>query len=173
MRVVVYENISLGTEAATNTTMISENVTDSIFAPSTFLAVSPTNLTSNEIIFQGMVCHFVENDIQTVSAGTFNATEFQGTNSNGTTQDFWFDRSSGLAIEMLEIGSYYQLVDSNIAVPIHVQPTLVSDIPFILIFAVGWAGAGALFYALRRYYIKKSERENKTKRPTIVKQTSS
>lgn len=170
MRVFVNENISLGTELTVNETMISENVTDSIFAPTTFLAVPPENLTSNEIVFENTTCKFVENSVLAVPAGSFNATEFQGTNSNGTVQDFWFDRSSGLAIEMLEpaTSSYFQLVDSNIATPVQAQSQFAAEIPFILVFAVGWTGAGVLFYVVRRHYIRKSQRENITKGSTVV-----
>jgi hypothetical protein len=162
MRIFVNENISLGTEAGTNTSIITRNLTDSIFAPITFPAVSPANLTSGEITFENTICRFVTNSYQTVPAGTFNATEFQGKSSNGTTFDFWFDRSTGLAIEMVQAGSYLQLVDSNVAVPVQTQSQFAAELPFILIFIVGWAGAGVLFYWVRRYYIKKSERENKT-----------
>jgi hypothetical protein len=172
MRVIVDENITLGTEATTNNTMISLNVTDSIFAPTTLLAVPPANLTSNKILFENMTCTFIENGDPTVPAGTFNASEFQGTDSNGTVQDFWFDRASGLVIEMIEPGyaTYYQLISSNIAIPVRSQSTLAAEIPFILVFAIGWAGAGVLFYMVRRHYIRKSERENKT---TIVNEAAS
>ncbi len=175
MRVYVNENISLGTELTVNETMISENVTDSIFAPTTFLAVPPENLTSNKIFFENITCKFVENSVIAVPAGSFNATEFQGTNSNGTIQDFWFDRPTGLAIEMLEpaTSSYFQLVTTNIAVPVQPQSQLAAEIPFIIVFAVGWTGAGVLFYVVRRYYIRKSQRENMTKGSTVVESKSS
>ena len=175
MRIVVNENITLGTESTTNTTMISQNVTDSIFAPTTFLAVPPANLTSNKIVFENMTCTFVEDGNPNVPAGTFNATEFRGINSNGTVQDFWFDRSSGLVIEMVEPGyaTYYQLVNTNIAIPVQAQSQIAAEIPFIIVFAVGWAGAGVLFYVVRLHYIKKSERENMRKGPTVVESKSS
>lgn len=159
MRIFLSENISLGTEAGVNTSMVSTNLTDSIFAPSIFPAVPPANLSSGEITFANILCKFVQNSYETVPAGTFNATEFQGKNSNGTTMDFWFDRSTGLAIEMVQAVSYFQLVNSNVAIPVQTQSQLSAELPFILIFVVGWTGAGLLFYWVRRYYIKKSERE--------------
>lgn len=162
MRIFVNENISLGTEAGVNTSTISTNLTDSIFAPRTFPAVPPANLTSGELTFENTLCKFVGNAFHTVPAGTFNASEFQGESSNGTVLEFWFDRNSGLAIEMVQAGSYIQLVDSNVAVPVQSQTQLSAELPFILVFVVSWAGAGALFYWIRRHYVKKSEREDKT-----------
>jgi hypothetical protein len=160
MRLLVNANLSLGTEVTTNVSVVTESLVDSVFAPKILPAVPPQNLTQNSIDFQGVECKFVSNsDKFTVAAGTFNATEYDATASNGTALTFWFDRASGLAIEMLEPGSYFQLVDSNIATPLAVQSSFQAYLPFILVFVTGWAAAGLLFYGIRRYYIKKSERD--------------
>ncbi len=160
MRIFVNANLSLGTEVTTNVSMVSENLTDSIFAPKILPAVPVQNLTMSNIIFQNINCTFLANNDQfNVPAGNFNATEFQGKDANGTSLYFWFDRSSGLAIEMLEAGSYFQLINSNIAIPSSTQSSFLAELPFILIFVVGWAAAGLLFYSVRRHYLKKSQVE--------------
>ncbi len=161
MRLMVDANLSLGTEVTNNVSITSENLTDSIFTPRFLPAVPPQDLTESSIMFQNISCTFVANNAQyLVAAGAFNATEYQAT-VNGTVLTFWFDRPSGLAIEMLEAGSYFQLVDSNIAVPLAVQSQFQSYLPYIEVFVTGWAAAGLLFYAVRRYYVRKSERKFK------------
>jgi hypothetical protein len=158
MNVWLNGNLSLGTELTINVSTVSENFTDSVFAPKVLPAVPPSNLTAKSIVFQNFTCQFVAYEEETVPAGTFNTTEYQATDPNGTTLDFWFDRSSGLAVQMVEPGSYFQLITSNIAIPLSTQSAIASELPFILVFVAGWAGAGALFFWVRRYYIKKSER---------------
>jgi hypothetical protein len=161
MNLLVNANLSLGTEVTNNVSTVTENLTDSIFAPKIMPAVPPQDLTGSKITFQNIVCTFVANNAQfSVAAGTFNATEYQA-QVNGTELTFWFDRPSGLAIEMLESGSYFQLVDSNIAMPLAVQTSFQSYLPYILVFVTGWAAAGLLFYGVRRHYIKKCERDFK------------
>jgi hypothetical protein len=161
MNLLVNANLSLGTEVTNNVSTVVENLTDYVFAPRILPAVPPQDLNGSEINFQNVSFTFVANNGQyTVAAGTFNATEYQAS-ANGTTLTFWFDRPSGLAIEMLESGSYFQLVTSNIAVPLAVQSSFQSYLPYILVFVTGWTAAGLLFYGVRRYYIKKSERQFK------------
>jgi hypothetical protein len=151
-------NLSLGSEVTVNVSSVSLNLTDSVFSPRVLPAISPSELGSTTILFENITCSFVTNADHAVPAGTFNATEYRGRNSNGTVLDFWFDRGSGLAIEMVEPSSYFQLINSNIAIPLSTETPLAAELPFILVFVLGWAGAGLLFYWVRRYYVKKSER---------------
>ena len=157
MGVSVKGNLSLGTEAGIPTSRVSQNLTDSVFDPRIFPAVPPQNLTARQIVFQNITCSFEKNSQLSVPAGTFNATEFQGTGANGSVLDFWFDRSSGLAIQMSGSAAEIQLLNSNIASPIGFQSPSSVETQIIVVFVVGWAGAGLLFYSVRRHYLKKSE----------------
>jgi hypothetical protein len=157
MNVFVNASLSLGTEVTNGSTSVAKNVTDSISSPSIMPAISPEYLTGGTIVFENITCTFVENSMLTVPAGNFNATEYQGKDENGTTIQFWFDRSTGLSLEMVQPASYFQLIQSNIAIPLSTQTAIQSELPFIAIFVVGWAGAGALFYAVIRHYTKKAK----------------
>lgn len=158
MLVFVNASITLGTEVANGSTTRQENVTDPVYAPEILPAVPAQNLTSNQIMFENITCNFVKNSMLTVPAGQFNATEFQGKDANGTAENFWFDRSTGLSIEMVQSSSYFQLVNSNIATPVRIQTPLQSELPFIIVFIAGWVGAGLLFYFLIRYYSTKAKK---------------
>jgi hypothetical protein len=157
MLVNIKGNLSLGTEVGIPTSQVSENLTDSVFHPRILPAIPPQNLTAEKIIFQNITCSFVKNSAISVPAGTFNATEFQGTGANGSVLDFWFDRSSGLAVQMAGSGAEFQLLNSNIAVPIGFQSDSSIGTQIIVVFIAGWMGAGLLFYSVRRYYLKKSK----------------
>lgn len=157
MGVFVNASLSLGTEVENGTTTVAKNVTDSITSPSILPAISPEDLTGGTIVFENITCAFVENSMLTVPAGDFNATEYQGKDANGTTIQYWFDRSTGLSIEMVQPASYFQLIQSNIATPVSTQTAIQSELPFIIIFVVGWIGAGLLFYAVIRHYTKKGK----------------
>ena len=145
MRVYVNASLTLGTEVPNGSTIVTKNVTDPIYSPSLFPAIPPENLTSGQMTFENVTCTFVKNAMHTVPAGTFNATEYQGKDSNGTTVYFWFDRPTGLSLEMDQASSYFQLVVSNIAAPLGTQTPFQSELPFILVFVAGWACAGLLF----------------------------
>ena len=158
MSLMVNANLSMGTEVSTTPTIVTENLTDLISNPRFLPAVQPQNLTSRNIVFQNISCKFVGNAELQVPAGKFNATEFQGQNANGTILDFWFDRSSGLALQMVEAASYFQLIQTNIATPLSTQQPIQAEAPFIIIFVVGWGAAGLLFYGVVRYYSKKGRK---------------
>ncbi|MGI0091487.1 MAG: hypothetical protein ACREBS_07245 [Nitrososphaerales archaeon] len=157
MSLLVDGNLSLGTELSTAPTVVSTNLTDSIYDPMVLPALPPQNLTSVEIRFQNISCAFVMNTRLQVPAGTFNSTEFQGKNANGTILDFWFDRATGLALQMVEAASYFQLIQTNIATPLSTQAPIQAETPFIVVFVVGWGAAGLLFYGIIRYYSKKAQ----------------
>lgn len=156
MKISVNGNLSLGTEAGIPASQVSETLNDSAFDPRILPAVPPQNLTNAKIDFQNITCYFVKNAAVTVPAGTFNATEFQGTGVNDSVLDFWFDRPSGLAVQMAGSAAEFQLLNSNIAVPIGLSSNAYGT-QIIIVFLVGWTGAGLLFYSVRRYYLKKSK----------------
>ena len=157
MELYVNGNLSLGTEVDIPTSQISENLTDSIYSPKIFPALPPQELTSKQIIFQNITCEFQTDSVLTVPAGTFEAVEYQGTGVNDSILDFWFDNSTGLAIQMSGSGAELQLTGSNIAQPFALQSSSAFDLSIVAVFLVGWTIAGLLFYAVRRHYIKKSE----------------
>jgi len=159
MSLMVNANLSMGTEVSTTPTIVTENLTDLISNPKFLPAVLPQNLTTRNILFQNISCKFVGNSELQVPAGKFNATEFQGQNVNGTILDFWFDRSSGLALQMVEAASYFQLIQTNIATPLSTQQPIQAEAPFIIIFVVGWGAAGLLFYGVVRYYSKRGRKQ--------------
>ena len=159
MSLMVNANLSMGTEVSTAPTVVNENLTDYISNPRFLPAVMPQNLTSQNIVFQNISCKFVGNSNLQVPAGKFNATEFQGQNVNGTILDFWFDRSSGLALQMVEAASYFQLIQTNIATPLSTQQPIQAEAPFIIIFVVGWGAAGLLFYGVVKYYSRKGRKQ--------------
>lgn len=167
MRVYVNASLTLGTEVPNGSTIVTKNVTDSVYSPTLFPAVPPENLTSGQMTFENVTCSFVKNAMHTVPAGTFNATEYQGKDSNGTIVYFWFDRSTGLSLEMDQSSSYFQLIVSNIAAPLGIQTPFQSELPFIVIFVAGWAGAGLLFYLLIRHYSRKAKRSALAERARV------
>lgn len=162
MNVFVNASLSLGTEVTNGSTTVAKNVTDSITSPEIMPAVSPAALTGGTLVFQNVTCTFVQNAQLTVPAGNFNATEYQGKNANGTTIHYWFDRATGLSLEMVQPASYFQLVQSNIAIPTSIQTPIQSELPFLVVFIVGWVGAGLFFYAVIHHYTKKSKKSLKT-----------
>jgi hypothetical protein len=155
MRLQINSNLSLGTEVSTAPTVTNESLTDSISRPKVLPVMPAQDLNGSKILFQNVSLNFVGNSNLPVPAGRFNATEYEGKNANGTVLQFWFDRATGLALQEVEAASYFQLVETNIATPLSTPTALQSETPFIVVFFVGWAGAGLLFYAVYRHYTKK------------------
>lgn len=159
MVVFVNATLSMGSESGVPPSIVLKNFSDSVFSPTILPAVFPENLTNQQIFFQNTTCKFIKNTLLTVPAGTFNATEFQGTDANGTTLTFWFDRSTGLALQMSQAISYLQLIQSNIAPPLRSQTSEQADLPFIAVFVVGWSLTGVAFYAVWRHYSQKAKKD--------------
>jgi len=157
MDLFVNGNLSLGTEVDVPTSQISEHLTDSISSPKFFPAIPTQDLLSRQIVFQNISCLFETSTLLTVPAGSFAAVEYQGTGVNDSTLDFWFDNSTGLALQMSGSGAELQLIGSNIARPLSIQSPSAFDLPIIAVFLVGWTVAGLLFYSVRRHYINKSK----------------
>ena len=169
MNVFVNASLSLGSEVTNGSTIVAENVTDSVYYPRIMPAISPANITGAPIVFQNITCTFLQNARLTVPAGNFNATEYQGKDVNGTTIHYWFDRATGLSLEMVQPASYFQLVQTNIATPLSTPTALQSELPFLAVFFVGWAGAGLFFYALVRHYTRKGKKSKTNKQEVPVK----
>ncbi len=168
MTLEVTGNLSLGTEVGIPTSNVSLILTDQSSSPKYFPAVSPADFF-RQINFQNISCNYVGSSEITVPAGIFNSVEYQGTGVNGSVLDFWFDNATGLALQMSGSAAELQLTKSNIAQPLALQSPANATLPIIAVFVVGWAFAGALFYAVRRYYLKK----NKTDENPLANRTNS
>ena len=155
MGITLSANISQGNEVPTS--YVTYNFTDSATAPKIFPAVPLTYFSQNGFTFQNATCSFTKNTTTTVPAGTFDTLEYTGVNASGYKSYYWFDRNSGLVIQMAGNGAVFELLDSNVAIPTG-QPTGLSvSFPYILVFVVGWIFAAAMFLGLRRYYAVKSK----------------
>lgn len=164
MVVFVNTTISQGLLSDVPPSTVLKNFSDSIDSPKILPAIPLQNLTNHEIFFQNITCVFVKNALLTVPAGNFNATEFQGKDTNGTTLTFWFDRSTGLALQMSQDISYLQLVQTNIATPLKTQTSLEAEIPFISVFVVAWSITGLVFYAVWRHYTHRDKKGTRLKK---------
>src|SRR5579872_3977691 len=100
MDLVVTGNLSLGTELGIPTSNVSLNLVDTANSPKYFPAIPPAALLSHQIDFQNITCIFVKSSEITIPAGTFQTDEFQGTGVNGSVLNFWFDNTTGLALQM-------------------------------------------------------------------------
>jgi hypothetical protein len=148
----VYENITAGTDLPPFITVL--NITDSVQNPRTFPAVPLSNLSSSHITFQNTSANFVQNTTTTVPAGRFDTFEFAGTSVNGTAVQFWFDRSTGLVVEMSSGTSVMELDSSNFAPPSSPLTVFDTVVPFLLIFVLAWVVGGGSFLWLRHHYRK-------------------
>ena len=155
MAIMLSANISQGSEVPTS--YVTYNFTDNIESPKIFPAVPPSYFSEKSFTFENSTCTFAKNSTATVPAGTFDTFEYQGVNATGAKSYFWFDRNTGLVIQMAGNGGVFELLDSNVAIPTS-QPTSLSEsLPYILVFVVGWIFAAAVFLGLRRYYSVKSK----------------
>jgi hypothetical protein len=149
MSIRVQANLSQSGEAPPET--FERNFTDSIESPHQFPAIPPGNLTRPQLVFEDMTLTFKDNQSISVPGGTFETAAFVGKSSDGNLSYFWFDRTSGLAVQVERGGGVLQLLSSNIAVATRVQSPTDSFLPSIEAIAVLWIGAAALFlFVIRR-----------------------
>jgi hypothetical protein len=147
----IFENITAGTDLPPFITTL--NITDSTQNPTTFPAVSTSNLSSLQVFFQNVSASFVGNETVSVPAGQFHTMEFTG-QTNETTANFWFEGTTGLLIEENAGTSAIQLESSNLVTPF-APPDLVStEVPYELVFVLAFAIGGAAFFYLRHHYTK-------------------
>lgn len=156
MGVMLLANISQGNEVPTS--YVSYNFTDNVVSPKIFPAVPLSDFSGKTFAFQNSTCTFDKNSTTTVPAGTFNTYEYTGVNSTGSKSYYWFDRSSGLIVQMAGNGAVFELLDSNVAIPSGQPNGLSVSLPYILVFVIGWIFAAAMFLGLRRYYLIKSKK---------------
>jgi hypothetical protein len=157
----VYQNRSMGIRVLANLSQSGEappqtfdmNYTDNVESPRQFPAVPPANLTRPQFVFEDTPLTFKANQSVSIPAGTFETVEFVGKSPDGNISYFWFDRASGLAVQVERGGGVLQLLSSNIAVPV-TESTQGTFLPSIEVILVLWAAA-ALFFL---FVIKRAQR---------------
>ncbi|MDA4124463.1 MAG: hypothetical protein OK438_03325 [Thaumarchaeota archaeon] len=143
MGVKIQANISQSGEAPPQT--FEMNITDSVESPRQFPAVPPENLTRAQFVFEHTPLTFVANQSVSVPAGTYQTVEFTGRSSDGNVSDFWFERASGLAIQVEKGGAVLQLLSSNIVATTETISPGGSFLSSLEVIIVLWAAA-ALFF---------------------------
>jgi hypothetical protein len=163
----VYQNGSMGVRVEANLSQSGEappqvfdmNITDSVESPRQFPAVPPENLTGAKLFFEDTAMTFVANQSVSVPAGTFETVEFTGRSPDGNVSDFWFDRTSGLAIQVEKGGAALQLLSSNIAVAAGGMPPVDPFLSSIEVIIVLWAAAALFFF----FVIKRAQGDSSSR----------
>jgi hypothetical protein len=157
MRVQVLANVSEGDEAPTSYQVL--NYTDSIFEPTIFPAVPLANLSTNsKIVFENVTCSFVKYENVPLDSGQFNTSEYEGVDKNGTAYTFYFDRSTGVAVQMYSAGSAIQLEASNIVIPYAPANSVSQVLPYYEDFAAAFAFSALVFGGAYWYYRAKNKK---------------
>lgn len=134
--------------------VLNEVYADSISSPRQFPAVPPGNLTRSRITFESQALTLIGTELVSVPAGSFNTTRFTGSSSNGTVSYFWFDKVSGLVVQVERGGGVLQLLSSNIATPVRSGSSEGSLLILFLSLGALWVGGAALFI----FVIKRAEK---------------
>ncbi len=153
MHVTVSTNMSQGEEVPETFQVF--NYTDSISHPKVFPAIPTSQLASAQVLFENVTCSYVKSANISVPAGSFSTVEYSGKDANGSQYYFWFDRSTGLAIQMAGGAGAYQLQASNVATPMSIPSGLSTSFPFITVFGTVWVIAAIVFVGLWKYYNRK------------------
>ncbi len=158
MRVQVLANISEGSEVPESYQIL--NYTDNIFEPKIFPAVPLSNLSNNSnVFFQNVTCHFVKYQSVTLDPGRFNTSEYQGVDKNGTQYTYYFDRNTGVAVQMSSTaGAAIQLEGSNIVIPDAPPNSISQSLPFYEDFAAAFSVSALIFGAVWWYYRGKNRK---------------
>lgn len=156
MAVTLSANMTQGNEVPES--QVVYNFTESISAPKIFPAVPVSDFSKSSFAFENTTCTLVKNGTATVPAGKFDTLEYSGVNGTSYKVLYWFDRNTGLVIQMAGSGAAMELVSSNIATPIAQPQGLSVTLPYILVFVVTWVVAAAAYLGLKRYYDSKSKK---------------
>lgn len=158
MSVQVLANMTEGNEVPISYQVL--NYTDNIFEPTTFPAVPLANLTANStLVFENVTCSFVKYQSIPLTPGQFNTSEYQGVDKNGTTYTFFFDRATGVAVQMYTSqGVAIQLESSNIVTPDGHANSVSQVLPYYEDFAAALAFGVLVFGGAYWYYIRKSKK---------------
>ncbi|MHB1908716.1 MAG: hypothetical protein ACYCQJ_07565 [Nitrososphaerales archaeon] len=157
MALQVSANVSSGTEVPESYQLL--NYTDSVNEPRTFPAVPVANLSDSSIFFQNITANFVRDQNISLDPGEFNTAMYQGVDKNGTSYQFWFDRSTGIAVQMASNnGAAMQLESSNVVTPFAASSPTSIDVPFYEAFGVAAVVSAFAFGGLYWYYKSKNKK---------------
>ena len=158
MSVQVLANMTQGDEVPTSYQVL--NYTDNIFEPTIFPAVPLANLTANsKIVFENVTCSFAKYENVPLDAGQFNTSEYKGADKNGTAYTFYFDRSTGVAVQMYSTqGAAIQLESSNIVTPDGPANSVSQTLPYYEDFAAAFAFSVLVFGGAYWYYHGKNKK---------------
>jgi hypothetical protein len=158
MSVQVLANMTEGNEVPISYQVL--NYTDNIFEPTTFPAVPLANLTANSmLVFENVKCSFVKYQSIPLTPGQFNTSEYQGVDKNGTTYTFFFDRTTGVAVQMYtNQGVAIQLESSNIVTPDGPANSVSQVLPYYEDFAAALAFGVLVFGGAYWYYSRKNKK---------------
>lgn len=168
MSLQVLANMTQGDEAPTSYQVL--NYTDNIFEPTIFPAVPLANLTANsKLVFENVTCSFVKYESIPLTPGQFNTSEYQGVDNNGTTYTFFFDRATGVAVQMYSNqGVALQLQSSNVVAADGPANSGSQVLPYYEDFAAAFGFSALVFGGAYWYYHEKSKKVaiNKTNEKT-------
>jgi hypothetical protein len=159
MEIIVQANVSQSGEGPPQ--FLNTSFLDSVYSPTQFPALPAENLSEASFVFEHTSVHFIKEAVVSVPAGNFNTTEYSGTSPDGNLTYYWFDRPTGLIVEVSKAGAAIQLRSSNVALPIGSPSALEAYLPYIALIAVLWGGIGAAYLILIRHNIK-TTREGST-----------
>lgn len=137
--------------------VLNTTTLDKVYSPTQFPGVPAANLSNQNFEFEHTPLNFVRNTVVSVPGGSYNTTEYSGVSPDGNQTFFWFDRPSGLAVEVSKAGAVIQLMSSNVASPVATQSAVELYLPYVLIVAVLWGGLGAVYILVIRRSVRKAE----------------
>jgi hypothetical protein len=158
MTLQVLANMTQGDEVPTSYQVL--NYTDNVFDPTIFPAVSASNLSTNSfVVFENVRCSFVKYENVSLSQGQYNTSEYKGTDKNGTVYNFFFDRSTGVAVQMYSTsGAALQLASSNIVAPDGPANVTSQALPYYEDFGAAFAFSALIFGGAYWYYRSKNKK---------------
>ena len=158
MSLQVLANMTQGDEVPTSYQVL--NYTDNILEPTIFPAVPVANLTANSrLVFENVTCSFVKYQSVPLTPGQFNTSEYQGVDKNGTTYTFFFDRTTGVAVQMYtNQGVALQLQSSNVVAADGPVNSGSQVLPYYEDFAAAFGFAALVFGGAYWYYHGKSKK---------------
>jgi hypothetical protein len=164
MKLQVLANLTEGDEVPTSYQVL--NYTDNVLDPTIFPAIPLSSLNSNSpLVFENVSCSFVKYVNVPLTQGQYNSSEYKGTDKNGTTYNFFFDRATGVAVQMYSSnGAALQLAGSNIVAPDAPLNSTSQLLPYYEDFAATFAFSALIFGGAYWYYRVKNKKTGVIKR---------
>jgi hypothetical protein len=159
MKLQVLANMTEGDEAPTSYQVL--NYTDSVTDPKIFPAVPVSILgTESSLVFENVTCNFVKYQNVSLDQGQYSTLDYKGEDKNGTVYNFYFDRSTGIAVQMYSSsGAAIQLAGSNVVEPFAPPISAISQaLPYYEDFAAVFLLSGLIFGGAYLYYRSKNKK---------------